>query len=68
MKRRDHELEVEIPSPEEAVTQNTKKKVITKVAVAKKILKKKIIPNKKTLFDDKGEVYSLRISICYSDK
>jgi hypothetical protein len=38
------------------------------VAVAKKILKKKIIPNKKTLFDDEGEVYSLRISVCYGDK
>lgn len=56
VKRRDHELEIEIPSPEENVHQNTKKKVVTKVAVAKKILKKKIIANKKTLFNDEGEV------------
>jgi ATP-dependent RNA helicase DDX10/DBP4 len=54
IKRRDHELE--ISSPEENVYQNTKKKVVTKVAVAKKILKKKIIANKKTLFNDEGEV------------
>jgi ATP-dependent RNA helicase DDX10/DBP4 len=62
VKRRDHELEVEIPSPEETVPHNTKK-VITKVAVAKKILKKKIVANKKTLFNDEGEVCSLRIYI-----
>lgn len=35
---------------------SNKKKPVTKVAVAKKILKKKIIPNKKTLFDDEGQV------------
>lgn len=56
LKRRDHELEEEVVPPEENVSQNTKKKVITKVALAKKILKKKIIPNRKTVFDDEGEV------------
>lgn len=35
---------------------SNKKKVITKVALAKKILKKKIVPNKKTMFDDEGQV------------
>lgn len=33
-----------------------KKKSVTKVALAKKILKKKIIPNRKTTFDDEGQV------------
>ncbi|PNF42448.1 putative ATP-dependent RNA helicase DDX10 [Cryptotermes secundus] len=55
VKRRDHELEMEIPSPEENFHQNAKKKVLTKVAMAKKILKKKIIANKKTLFNDEGQ-------------
>jgi len=31
------------------------------VALAEKILKKKIMANKKTLFDPEGEVHSLRI-------
>jgi len=61
VKRRDHELEIEIPPPEETDCQSSKKKVITKVALAKKILKKKIVANKKTLFDHEGEVHSLRI-------
>jgi hypothetical protein len=61
VKRRDHELEIEIPPPEENVCQSSKK-VITKVALAKKILKKKIVANKTTLFDPEGEVHSLRIS------
>nr|XP_012144472.1 PREDICTED: probable ATP-dependent RNA helicase DDX10 [Megachile rotundata] len=34
---------------------SNKKKVVTKAAVAKKILRKKIIPNKKTTFDDEGK-------------
>lgn len=38
-----------------------KKKPITKVALAKKVLKKKIVPNKKTMFDDEGQV---RIILC----
>ncbi|XP_065293581.1 probable ATP-dependent RNA helicase DDX10 [Dermacentor albipictus] len=32
-----------------------KKKVITKVALAKKVLKKKVVPNTKVIFDDEGE-------------
>jgi ATP-dependent RNA helicase DDX10/DBP4 len=64
IKRRDHELE--IPSAEESIHQNAKKKAVTKVAVAKKILKKKIIANKKTLFNDEGEVRT-QIPCFYSD-
>ncbi|GFG32355.1 hypothetical protein Cfor_10915 [Coptotermes formosanus] len=55
VKRRDHELEIEIPTPEDTVSQSIKRKVITKVALAKKILKKKIVANKKTLFDHEGQ-------------
>ncbi|XP_043262724.1 probable ATP-dependent RNA helicase DDX10 isoform X2 [Colletes gigas] len=33
----------------------SKKKAITKAAVAKKVLKKKIVPNKKIAFDDEGK-------------
>lgn len=33
-----------------------KKKAVTKAAVAKKVLRKMIVPNKKVTFDDKGEV------------
>jgi hypothetical protein len=61
VKRRDHELE--ISSPEENSHQNTKKKIVTKVAVAKKILKKKIIANKKTLFNDEGEVCTQNVVV-----
>jgi ATP-dependent RNA helicase DDX10/DBP4 len=62
VKRRDHEIEIELPLPEEPVCQISKKKAVTKVALAKKILKKKIVANKKTLFDNEGEVHSHRIS------
>ncbi|KOC64169.1 putative ATP-dependent RNA helicase DDX10 [Habropoda laboriosa] len=34
---------------------SNKKKPITKAAIAKKILRKKIVPNKKITFDEKGE-------------
>lgn len=35
---------------------SSKKKPVTKVALAKKILKKKIVPNKKITFDEEGQV------------
>lgn len=35
---------------------SNKKKVVTKAAVAKKILRKKIVPNKKITFDEEGKV------------
>ncbi|XP_076163167.1 putative ATP-dependent RNA helicase DDX10 isoform X2 [Ptiloglossa arizonensis] len=34
---------------------SNKKKVVTKAAVAKRMLRKKIVPNKKTTFDDEGK-------------
>ncbi|XP_076236770.1 putative ATP-dependent RNA helicase DDX10 [Calliopsis andreniformis] len=34
---------------------SSKQKAVTKAAVAKKILRKKIVPNKKTTFDEEGE-------------
>lgn len=57
VKRRDHEiLEEELPAAlsVEEIKQNKKEKVVTKAAVAKKILKKKILPNKKVVFDEAG--------------
>ncbi|KAK4881723.1 hypothetical protein RN001_005042 [Aquatica leii] len=58
IKRKDHDIE--LPSDNELETQitntvNSKKKVVTKVALAKKILRKNIAPNKKIIFDDTGE-------------
>lgn len=35
-----------------------KKKPLTKAAVAKKMIKKQIKPNQKTVFDDTGEVHN----------
>lgn len=58
VKRRDHEiLEEDLPEvPDLAeLRQNKKEKVVTKAAVAKKILKKKILPNKKVTFDEAGD-------------
>lgn len=63
VKRRDHEIAEEelpeVPSLEE-IKANKKEKVITKAALAKKILKKKILPNQKVQFDEEGtEIESL---------
>lgn len=57
VKRRDHEiLEEELPEVPsiDEIKQGRKDKVITKAAVAKKILKKKILPNTKVVFDETG--------------
>jgi len=61
MKRRDHDLEdCEVnEAPEnidDAMRTSKKKKALTKAAFAKKILKKKIVVNKKTMFTDEGEM------------
>nr|XP_018914788.1 PREDICTED: probable ATP-dependent RNA helicase DDX10 [Bemisia tabaci] len=60
IKRRNHELEDEIeklvPDPPSNDQSSKKKKPITKASLAKKILHKKIIPNKKIVFDDDGQV------------
>lgn len=57
VKRKDHDIE--LPSQEELeildLHKNQKKKVVSKVALAKKILRKNIAPNKKTIFDEEGE-------------
>nr|QOS47377.1 DEAD-box DDX10 [Locusta migratoria] len=63
VKQRDHALEDDTfpdagdNSLDESSATNKKKKtkVLTKAAIAKKVLKKKIIANKKTVFDDEGQ-------------
>ncbi|KYM86035.1 putative ATP-dependent RNA helicase DDX10 [Atta colombica] len=55
IKRKNIDID-DIPMTEnEDKNTSNKKKFITKVALAKKILKKKIVPNKKTMFDDEGQ-------------
>lgn len=57
IKRRDHEiLEDELPETLdlEQLKANKKSKVVTKAALAKKLIKKKILPNKKVAFDEEG--------------
>lgn len=60
LKRRDHELTADIaPLTEEELKRPESKKKnqpITKAAVAKKFLKKKIQLNKKVEFNEEGEV------------
>lgn len=56
IKRRDHEIPEET-LPEVPPLEEVKKKpekVITKAALAKKLIKKKIAPNKKVVFDEDG--------------
>lgn len=54
IKRKNVDIDVDIPLIEKEEKKN-KKKPITKVALAKKILRKNIVPNKKTTFDDEGQ-------------
>lgn len=57
IKRRDHEIEEEtLPEvPDLAEIKSRKqKKAVTKAALAKKLIKKKILPNKKVEFDEDG--------------
>lgn len=58
IKREDHDIE--LPTASELIElenkgKSKKKKSLTKAAMAKMILKKKIQPNKKIVFDDEGE-------------
>ncbi|KAK6620748.1 hypothetical protein RUM43_011043 [Polyplax serrata] len=55
IKRRDHEIEIEPASISEEISSKKKSKLVTKAALAKKMLKKNIVPNKKMIFDDAGE-------------
>lgn len=58
IKRRDHEiLDEELPevAPLETIkSSKQKQKPVTKAALAKRLLKKKILPNTKVLFDEDG--------------
>ncbi|KAK1127759.1 hypothetical protein K0M31_003247 [Melipona bicolor] len=56
VKRKNINLDdVQIPIVNKQDEGLNKKKVVTKAAVAKKVLRKMIVPNKKITFDDKGE-------------
>ena len=73
VKRSNHELDIELPVSESENTNVSKKpkKPVTKASVVKKILKKKILPNKKIVFNDDGEVrallYFLRIEFFFDN-
>lgn len=55
IKRRDHDIaESADEEPLEDIKEARKEKLVTKAALAKKILKKKIVANKKMQFDDEG--------------
>lgn len=59
MKRRDHDLPAGLIEPEpqtEETRKGKKKKALTKAAIAKKMLKKNIVANKKTVFTDDGQM------------
>ncbi|KAG4075726.1 hypothetical protein HA402_003551 [Bradysia odoriphaga] len=59
IKRKDHEIPIEqLPEvpPIEEVKSKSKVKTLTKAALAKRIVKKKILSNKKVQYDDDGGV------------
>ncbi|KAG5673763.1 hypothetical protein PVAND_003783 [Polypedilum vanderplanki] len=57
LKRKDHDIEDHDESQTlEEIKAARKEKLITKAALAKKLLKKKIIPNNKIQFDDDGKI------------
>lgn len=56
IKRRDHEIELsEDDTPMEDIKEARKEKLVTKAALAKKLIKKKIVTNKKIQYDDDGK-------------
>ncbi|XP_049937559.1 probable ATP-dependent RNA helicase DDX10 [Schistocerca serialis cubense] len=63
VKQRDHALQGDVVPDDEnnfmdessAMNKKKKAKALTKAAIAKKVLKKKIIANKKTVFDEDGQ-------------
>lgn len=63
VKRKDHEID--LPGAEEIFDLNEgrkkNKKAVTKAALAKKILKKNIVPNKKIVFTEDGEAVTTGI-------
>ncbi|XP_044738719.1 probable ATP-dependent RNA helicase DDX10 [Chrysoperla carnea] len=61
VKRKNHDIEDadlpdDVPTGEDAQNLNKSKKPLTKAALAKRLLKKKIVANKKTVFTEEGEV------------
>lgn len=58
IKRRDHEILEEtlpeVPDLTELKAKKQQQKVVTKAALAKRLIKKKILPNIKTAFDEEG--------------
>lgn len=55
IKRKDHEIEDSGDDlPLEDIKEARKEKLVTKAALAKKIIKKKIVPNKKIQYDEEG--------------
>lgn len=58
VKRRNHEIEQDSDSDsktEETTKGPAKQKVLTKAAIARRVLKKKIVTNKKVLFNEEGQ-------------
>lgn len=58
LKRRDHEIDENVSSDSEVIEElkaARKEKRVTKASIAKKIIKKKIVPNKKIQFDEEGK-------------
>lgn len=56
VKRKNHDLEIEPIEEEEILVSKKSKKPISRAALAKKMLKKNILPNKKVVFNEEGEV------------
>lgn len=52
----DHDSDDQLEEINVPLSSSKNKKALTKAAVAKKFLRKKILPNKKMTFDDEGEV------------
>ncbi|KAL0275837.1 UNVERIFIED_CONTAM: hypothetical protein PYX00_003567 [Menopon gallinae] len=72
VKRRNHEIDeidepMEVESEEEgAKGGKSKKTVVTKAAIARKMLKKNIVPNKKVVYDEEGQVVHKKVNDKFS--
>lgn len=72
VKRKDHNVEItddlennkELPTD---ISNKKKKKPLTKAAVAKKMIKKQIKPNQKTVFDETGEVQIFNFTTSFTN-
>lgn len=56
VKRKNHELDIPAPPSDQMYSSNKSKKPCTRAALVKKVLRKKILPNKKIVFDEEGQV------------